>query len=525
MKQKLTDANGKTFEVTLDQLRDMTLDLTPAVNGEKAKPNFKISVKDSQGNDLDVAAIADAVKSDPGKMPAAIDVTFESTHSGQNRNYAIYHSDSMETDAQSWMSPFARPLLKNHDIESEPMGRVVNYQFKQSVLNPDRDCIEVTWRVTDQDAIPKFLDGRYGTMSIGASGNHISCGICGKDILKDGKVTFCGHWKGETYNQKCYWNVKNMEYREGSVVNSPADDWAQATAVKVVNQKDSQQSDSGKGGNTMDQMDDKSKEPDILSQIDNLTNNQTDNGDNKDTQKKADGTQSDNDGNANSDTGDTGAAATGDGSGDTGAAGTEDTQEDGDKGGEEGNQEDAELQAITAERDNLKAENETLRNDNQDLTNKLNAANDKIKELEKQLGDEKNSEDALKEEVRVADEEAKANRKQSIQLALLNKDLLAHRVVDHKIFLGEAKQEDRETLVTELKTKPAKELSDSIATLSAKKVTRQLASVNSPALPNQNDAHAVNDDDEQSENNNKSKEPTMADFAETVVDALMSNKN
>jgi hypothetical protein len=78
MKQKLTDVNGKTFEVTLDQLKDMTIDLTPAVNGEKAKPNFKISVKDSQGNDLDVAAIADAVKSDPGKMPAAIDVTFES---------------------------------------------------------------------------------------------------------------------------------------------------------------------------------------------------------------------------------------------------------------------------------------------------------------------------------------------------------------------------------------------------------------------------------------------------------------
>jgi hypothetical protein len=509
MKHILTDANGKTFEVTLDQLRDMTSEFAPVVESGEAKPNFKISVKDADGNDLDIAKIADEAKADPKKIPAAIDVTFEATHSGQNRNNVVYHSDSMEKDAESWMNPFPKPLIKNHDIYEEPMGRVISYMFKRSSLNPERDCIEVTWRVTDQDAIPKFLDGRYSTMSIGASGNHISCGICGKDILKDGKVTFCGHWKGEVYNgQKCLWNVRDMEYKEGSVVNVPADGWAQKTNVKVVDQKDSQQSDSGKGGNQMDQLKDKSQEGDLFNQIDNLTAPEAD-GDQTETPPVADGDQTDKGTESN------------DGEGEGEAAGDEADGQDGDG---EDVQKDEELEAIKAERDRLKAENETLRADNQNLTNQLNAANDRIKELEKQLSDAKESEDALKEEIKVADEEAKANRKQSIQLAMMNKDLLAQRVVDHKIFLGEAQQEDRETLVAELKTKSAKELSDSIATLSAKKIMRQPASVNSPGLPNQDDKHVVIDDDNHGDNNKIPKEPTMADFTETVIDALTSNK-
>jgi hypothetical protein len=517
MKHTLTDANGKIFEVTLDQISDMTCEVAPVVvEGGDAKPNFKISVKDSDGHELDLAKIADEAKADPKKIPQAIDVTFESTHSGQNRNFAIYHSDSMENDASSWMEPFARPLLKNHDIYSEPLGRVVNYMFKRSVLNPDRDCIEVTWRVTDQEAIPKFLDGRYHTLSIGAAGNHISCGICGKDILKDGKVTFCGHWKGEVYaDQKCIWNVRNMEYKEGSVVNSPADDWAQKTNVKVVDQKDSQQSDSGEGGKQMQQLNDNSKTDDLLNQIDNLTATGDDADKNNKVPPVTDGDQSDkgtegNDGKEGSEGGD-------------GQQADEESQ-DGEGEGGEGVQQDDELQALKTERDNLKTENETLRNDNQDLTNKLNTANDRIKELEGQLSTSKESEDSLKEEVRIADEESKANRKQSIQLALLNKDLLAQRVVDHKIFLGEAKQEDRETLLADLKTKPAKELSDSIGVLAAKKVARKPASVNDPTMKNQNDKHAKADDEIEDDDDNKSKEPTMADFTETVIDALTGNK-
>lgn len=236
---KIVDENGKEFTVSISDIADMTTD---AVNNgcaisdaEKFKvKDFNCAIVDAEGNSLDISKLND---SETKEQIVALDVLFEATHSGINRNNWNYYSDSMEKDTTSWNQPYKKPLLKNHDMYVEPLGRVQDAYHGKSEFNDERDCINVVFRVTDKDAMDKFLDGRYRTMSIGGSVGHVSCSICGKDILEDGAFKFCGHWRGETYaGQKAIWNAKDIEYKEGSIVNSPADDWAQVKKITVIKQ-------------------------------------------------------------------------------------------------------------------------------------------------------------------------------------------------------------------------------------------------------------------------------------------------
>jgi hypothetical protein len=476
MKMKLTDANGKVFETSLSQIQDMTFEVESfqKVDDKETdkEPIFQVSIKDSEGNEIKTkpSEILDAAKKDPAKVPSMIDVTFEATHSGTNRNFAHYHSDSMEKDAESWMTPFPKPMIKNHDDEQEPLGRVVNYEFKKSALAPERDCISVTWRISDADAIMKFLDGRYYTMSIGATGKRITCDFCGQDILKDGEVNFCGHWRGETYTRKtkdsegkdveekevCFWSVRDMEYKEGSVVNRPADDFAQKTGTEVVADSEKKEDEEAK------------TEDSAMDTLDKL-------------------------------------AAEGEEKKEPNAEQT-DSKKDEPEQKEEVSDEVKELLAKIAVQDE-----------------ELNKAKDEIKSLKTQLKEANLTKDSLKEELKIADEEAKNNRKQGIQMALMNKELLAQRIVDNRIFLGETSINDKEKQVAELKVKPVKDLNDSLNSILEKKEKRKPAKVENQGLANPTDKHSITEDSSNEED--QKKEPTMADFQETLVDLMTSNNN
>ena len=238
-KLTLQDANGKNFETSIDNLLyDLSIaDLEEGCSldvydADKVKEDYKgLQIVDAEGNLLDVTTLNDS--KDEDKI-IALDVLAEVTHSGNNANSVAYYPDSMEKDAASFREPFPKPLIMNHDTYSEPIGRVASAGFTSSELT-DRDTIEVTFKVTDEDAIPKFLDGRYRTVSIGASPGRVTCEICKKDILKDGIFKFCGHWRGETYdNVKAIWACRDLTYNEVSVVNNPADKWAQVKRITVV---------------------------------------------------------------------------------------------------------------------------------------------------------------------------------------------------------------------------------------------------------------------------------------------------
>lgn len=262
----ITDDNGKTFNTTINDIVDVSKfsskDISTIGDDEKQRLlNFKPTITDSEGVELTDSDLLGSVKSGEA---IALDVTFEATHSGENLNHAVYTSKGLENDTQTWMYPFAKPLIKNHNMYEEPIGRTIDAYFGPSDLVQNRDTINVTYRVSDADAMVKFADGRYKTMSIGARSGYIRCNICGKDILKDGKFKFCGHWKGDMYtDKKATWTVENMTFREGSIVNAPADVYAQVKTIKVVKKE------GAKVSNPTNNNDNKEND-DILNQMDNM---------------------------------------------------------------------------------------------------------------------------------------------------------------------------------------------------------------------------------------------------------------
>lgn len=193
----------------------------------------KLQIIDSKGNPLDIS-------NSEGDLNdiTDIEIHIEATHSDRVINSAKYTGESMLRDAVTYIHPFNKPILKNHNCNSEPLGRIISSDCIDSAIVQGTKAVNIVARITDKDAIPKFLDGRYRTVSIGARPKTITCLHCGKHILKDGKFKFCGHWRGETYEDKvCLWKMEDLDYSELSVVNSPADKYAQV--YKIVTHRKS----------------------------------------------------------------------------------------------------------------------------------------------------------------------------------------------------------------------------------------------------------------------------------------------
>jgi hypothetical protein len=186
--------------------------------------NMQIKPK-LENKDMVNQVIVSEAKKD-GEKKLILKPRIEAIHAGRTRNHNIYPSDKLKGDFQlksgvySFLYPYPKPMLKNHDHYSEPTGRVRNAQFITDSLT-NRDAIMIIPEITDPDTIEKVLDGRYMTVSIGASTDAAMCNICGTDILSEG---WCGHERGETYDGvECGWIVGNLFFDECSWVNVPAD--------------------------------------------------------------------------------------------------------------------------------------------------------------------------------------------------------------------------------------------------------------------------------------------------------------
>jgi hypothetical protein len=168
---KLQDANGKNIETTIEDINKMVaigdleegIDINIADTQRPIVDNFKVEIVDSAGAPVDVVKFLDAVKEGTKKMPIALDVLIEVTHSGDNANSVSYRSDSMEKDAATFLAPFRKPLLKNHDVESEPMGRVKDSYFGPSELQTETPSmyysvlqIPMQWQNSLTEDIPLF---------------------------------------------------------------------------------------------------------------------------------------------------------------------------------------------------------------------------------------------------------------------------------------------------------------------------------------------------------------------------------
>ncbi len=191
-----------------------------------------------------------------------LQITTIATHSGKIINDRVYPGTKVKAGAKTFFksedSTFDKPFLKNHDRDSDPLGRVVNAEYVatrtgalwtsdyNSPTEEGSGFLKTTSIITDQDAIEKFLDGRYQTVSQSAVTDGAYCAkcTCNKGDLvplfsswKDskGESHSCEHWPGDTYDGKVnYMITGKLTYSELSQVNTPADDGGVHTAMSLI---------------------------------------------------------------------------------------------------------------------------------------------------------------------------------------------------------------------------------------------------------------------------------------------------
>lgn len=483
--QQVTDANGKNFSVDVSKICDINGDL-----GDKASASITDSTKnrvqkvhdvefvDQNGKAIDSMQLLKDMAS--GKTQVlALDVEMEATHSGKNHNYCIYYEDSMEKDAESFVNPFKKPMLKNHnDYSGEPLGRITQSWFGPSQLTDERSAIHLKARVTDQDAIPKFLDGRYGTVSIGGTMGTVTCNVCGKTILKDGKFKFCGHWRGESYkDQVCYWGAKDIEYHEVSTVNNPADDYAQIMKVTVVtdsdDKKDSKEENTMAGTNTDNKKAEDVKKT-VCDMIDQLLGNDA-------------------------------AASTSDSSA---------TPNDNNDGADE--QPATTTDAEQPKDDAQVADSQEL----EQLKQQLADANEKVSSLETELTETKDALAKAQEDLTAAQTEATDMKDKCMALATANKELVADSIIAKELVGGKVTEETKDARKDELMAKSMKELAELQKDSVEEKAPRTPAQVTSPVKVDDNNGDNGNADVNKETTDNNAAKKTVDDFAKDIVGKL-----
>jgi len=190
----------------------------------------------------------DNAKSFKDSVPSSIFVDVVSTHSDTPINFRLYPKRFMRAGTLSWLLPHPKPVLKNHDDEIDPLGRVVDAKYVTHRAKPADNAPEyakvgtghqeLKLKIGDRDAIEKILDGRLLTGSVRFRTDHLWCSICGHDLLNPKDEEGCIHWPGKMYDgEQCLFTTGNLDYKEYSFVNMPAD---ALTTVISVNQQDSQ---------------------------------------------------------------------------------------------------------------------------------------------------------------------------------------------------------------------------------------------------------------------------------------------
>lgn len=499
----IKDANGKDISFDMAKICDVNGDINPdspasATDSKKNRVSqvHDIEYVDSKGNAVDNMKILSDMQA--GKVNVvALDLEIEATHSGPNHNYCIYYEDSMERDAESFVNPFKKPILKNHNTYSgEPMGRIQQAWHGPSALTDERSAISLKVRVTDKDSFEKFLDGRYSTVSISGTMGTVICNICGKTILKDGKFKFCGHWRGESYkDQVCYWGAKDIEYHEVSTVNNPADDFAQIMKVTVVTDEDkkSKEGSDGMDGQTNTTTKDSATaekantfKKSVCDMIDELL------GGTKTANGKA------------QDDGQQQTADSGKENGETAKDGAE---------GKDGQQQTAD--STTEDVEKLKKELEDAKSENE--------------KIQKELDDTKDALEKSKQDLAAAQEETKNMTDMCVSLAASNKEMLVDSIIEKEKSAGKLKDETVDDRKKELAAMSMKDLNKVAETASIKddsQQQRETGFVTNPGLAdrsgdngkNNKDSNGTADTDKGTAENNKRR--TVEDVANDIVGKL-----
>jgi hypothetical protein len=217
------------FQQLMQEARDIGLTDSAQILGIKER---KVEFADSNYNVMYVDVVA--------------------THSDFTINNRQYPKRHVKSGVLSWTLPNEKPLLLNHDMEGESLGRIVDAKFvahtKRMIDKPDiapymkvgTGHQELKLKVCGKDNVERVLDGRLDQGSVRFKTPHMWCSICKTDWLDpDVDMDECPHNPGRVYDgDQCFGITGELFYREYSFVNDPADAYS-TTLLETVQQTDS----------------------------------------------------------------------------------------------------------------------------------------------------------------------------------------------------------------------------------------------------------------------------------------------
>ena len=156
--------------------------------------------------------------------------------SGLTSNYNNYSAIELEKALQSWVEPYPKPIIMNHDLNTEPIGRVMAAKMdKEADGSP---FVRLQIAITDPVAAQKVLDKRYLTGSVGGRAAKAVCSISGDDLAAEsdmGKPRAPKFRRGQVYKGKlAFIDMQDISFKEYSFVNQPADGKSGVRATTVI---------------------------------------------------------------------------------------------------------------------------------------------------------------------------------------------------------------------------------------------------------------------------------------------------
>jgi len=155
---------------------------------------------------------------------------------GLTANYNNYSAAELEKALQSWVEPYPKPIILNHDLNSEPIGRII--AAKMDKEQDGAPYVRLQVAITDPLAAQKISDKRYLTGSVGGRAGKAVCSISGEDLAAesaDGRPKVAKYKRGQVYKGKLsFVDMQDISFKEYSFVNQPADQRSSVRASKAI---------------------------------------------------------------------------------------------------------------------------------------------------------------------------------------------------------------------------------------------------------------------------------------------------
>lgn len=148
-------------------------------------------------------------------------------HEGITNNHTGYSAAELADSINTWVTPYAKPVIRNHDLNDEAIGRIIAAKMDKEEDGTPYSRLQIA--ITDPTAIEKVLDERYLTGSVGGKAGEALCSVCNADWSKASTFKLgCKHQRGKVYkvdgkDHVAHLKMGKLAFKEYSIVNAPAD--------------------------------------------------------------------------------------------------------------------------------------------------------------------------------------------------------------------------------------------------------------------------------------------------------------